>query len=426
MSSPKSLSKFSPYCIGIPPLDKSILNSDPSITLIQSIDYPRNSLGFQHYLHNIKYLLFPVIKKFEDKKKVYLVLNPFESFIDDYDKSIGDLSKKYLGMEVVSRGFYKLWELLFMFDLISLSETGFVSAHIGEKDGSFIQATMLFREKYASNTKTDSVYAINIDKSFTDSHKIELDPSFVKTKTNAKLTVVDNLDNLDKIKSKVDFLTANIDYDWVYEIIQEQSYSKLLLKQILTSIQVLAKGGSFICKFYETFTTTSTKLICILSECYEKVFFVKPMTSKTSTPEKYAVCIGFKFGETHVKSFTKILENILDQILQNPKLNIADLFNSYQINKQILDRITQLNMDTGNVQFKQIGEIITFIESQNYYGDIYQSSRDLQIEAAKFWTELFFPSKSEFKQNKARSNDISFTSNKMNVDKAVALGKVLI
>jgi 23S rRNA U2552 (ribose-2'-O)-methylase RlmE/FtsJ len=423
-SSPKSLSKFSPYCIGIPSLSKSILDSDPTITLLQSVDYPRNSLGFQHYLHNIKRLLFPLTKKFDDKKKVYLVLNPFESFIDDYDKSIGDLSKKYLGIEVVSRGFYKLWELLFMFDLISTTDAGFISAHMGERQGSFIQSTMLFREKFAKNYKSDTMYVININPLFTDSKVIELD-SATKTSFKNKLLLIDS-DSVEKIKSKVDFLTADIEYDWVYEIIQEQSYSKLLLRQILTCIQVMAKGGSFVCKFYETFTTTSSKLICILSECFEKVFFVKPMTSRGSNPEKYAVCIGFKFDEPRVKKYTKILQQFIDKILANPKSYIGDIFNSYNIDKTILTRITQLNTDTGNVQFKEIGDIITFIESQNYYGDIYQNSREIQIEAAKFWTDLFFPTNSEFKENKSRSNDISFTSNKINTDKAVNLEKLLL
>jgi 23S rRNA U2552 (ribose-2'-O)-methylase RlmE/FtsJ len=421
MTNPKSLSNFSPYCIGIPSLDKSILDSEQNISLEQSINYPRNSLGFQHFLHNIKRLFFPIIKKFDDKKKVYLVLNPFESFIDAYDKSIGNQTKAYLGVEVVS-SFYKLWELLFMFELISLTSAGFISAHIGEKHGSFIQATILFREKFAKNIKTDKAYLIKIDPIFTDSNKIDIDPSLLSSLKN-KLSVVDDLD---KIKSKVDFLTADIEYDWIYEVIQEQSYSKLLLKQILTSMQVLAKGGNFICKFYETFTTTSTKLICILLESYEKVFFVKPMTSSLSNPEKYAVCIGFKFSETQVKKYIKILENLLEKIYQNPKLYIGDIFSSYQINKDILNRLIQLNTDTGNSQFKQMGEIITFIESQNYYGDIYENGRSVQIEAAKFWTDLFFPIGSEIKQNRTRANDISFLSNKINVDKAVALGKTLL
>ena len=45
------------------------------------------------------------------------------------------------------------------------------------------------------------------------------------------------------------------------------------------------------------FVNTSMKIISILSELYEDVQFVKPLTSRTSNSEKYAVCMKFKFDD---------------------------------------------------------------------------------------------------------------------------------
>ena len=78
-----------------------------------------------------------------------------------------------------------------------------------------------------------------------------------------------------------------------------------------------------------------------------------------------------------------------------------------------------------NVQFKAIGDIIKFINSQNYYGDTYQESRDTQILAADYWTKLFFMPESEYKENKKNINDISFLSNKINIDKSLEIEKIL-
>ena len=103
-----------------------------------------------------------IIKQFKDKKKVYLVVNKFERYIDNYDQNIGSMSANYFGLkngipDILSRGFYKLWELLFMFDLIHLDQKNFVSAHLAEGPGSFIQATMFFRDKFCKNGNPKNV-----------------------------------------------------------------------------------------------------------------------------------------------------------------------------------------------------------------------------------------------------------------------------
>ena len=73
-----------------------------------------------------------------------------------YLKTYFDSDKK---PDILSRAFYKLWELFFMFDLIDLKSKDFVSAHLAEGPGSFIQATMFYRDKFA---KTGFQKMINI------------------------------------------------------------------------------------------------------------------------------------------------------------------------------------------------------------------------------------------------------------------------
>lgn len=117
-----SLPKYIPFCINVTSDSngkddkKTIFDSKEEIILNTNIDYPRCSLGFQHFIHAIKKDT-EILKQFENKKKVYLVMNPFERYIDGYNKSIGDISKTYFDLgkgktpDILSRGFYKLWEI---------------------------------------------------------------------------------------------------------------------------------------------------------------------------------------------------------------------------------------------------------------------------------------------------------------------------
>ena len=464
---PKSISipKFMPFCINVSTNDKSIFDSEDNIILNTNIDYPRCSLGFQHFIHSIKNDT-SILNQFENKKKVYLVMNPFERYIDSYNKSIGDESKKYFELDngktpdILSRGFYKLWELLFMFDLIDISKENFSSAHLAEGPGSFIQATMFFRDMFSKKgvSKNDKFYAITIHPEDTKGHVPELEKKFIDfyaeekprrffqhvthdkkqvggdlSRDNGDLINPNTLKNFyggasSTVKEKVDFITADGGFEWVNENIQEQEYFKLLFSQIIFAINMQKKGGSFVCKFFETFTTTSFKYVSILNSLYDKVFMVKPLTSRPSNSEKYAVCIGFKFSESDakLKSILKTMNKMHEDIYNSMKLNIVDIFPEYKLSKEFLSKMIAVNTDILNKQFKTIGEIISFINSQNYYGDTYQERRELQIEAAEYWSELFLMKPANFKEQKTKINDISFISNKINMDKVLEFEKTLV
>ena len=263
---PKSISipKFMPFCINVSTNDKSIFDSDDKIFLNTNIDYPRCSLGFQHFIHSIKNDT-SILNQFENKKKVYLVMNPFERYIDSYNKSIGDESKKYFELDkgktpdILSRGFYKLWELLFMFDLIDISKENFSSAHLAEGPGSFIQATMFFRDMFSKKgtSKNDKFYAITIHPEDTKGHVPELEKKFIDfyaeekprrffqhvthdkkqvggdlSRDNGDLINPNTLKNFyggasSTVKEKVDFITADGGFEWVNENIQEQELGSM-------------------------------------------------------------------------------------------------------------------------------------------------------------------------------------------------------
>src|SRR5579885_3189277 len=143
-------SDYIPIVYEIPPNKNNIFNYDAKLEFSRNIDYPKFSLGFQHYIHQSKTKM-EVTQEFEGKKKIYLVMSKFERFVDDFESDVNNISKAYFDIEpkpnILSRAFYKLWELLFMFDLVDL-EKNIISAHLAEGPGSFIQCLMFYRDKF--------------------------------------------------------------------------------------------------------------------------------------------------------------------------------------------------------------------------------------------------------------------------------------
>lgn len=404
----------------------NIFSYDATVRFSENIDYPRGSLGFQHFIHQSKDKMI-ILKDFEGKKKVYQVLNPFERYIDNYDSDIGKTSVKYFEIgknkpDILSRGFYKLWEILMMYDLIDVNNKNFVSAHLAEGPGSFIQATMFFRERFSKYWKDDKYYAVTLHPEDEGKHVPELEKNFVhhyskespqrfilhktyskqiaggdKKKDNGDITNPKTIMLFGgDMKNKADLITADGGFEWGNENIQEQEAFRLIFGQIVGAITNQKKGGHFICKFFETFTMTSVKFLAILKACYNKVEVVKPLTSRTSNSEKYYVCMDFKYDDNkEFKEISKKLLMMLKNIHNEQKLNIVDIFSDFNPNIEFLHNIINMNVMIENKQFKEINEILKFIEAQNFYGDTYQTSRQKQIEASKLWISLFFPEKKD-------------------------------
>lgn len=422
---------FIPFVVGIPNSASSVNVFDvkPEIILSQNIAYPEFSLGF-HYIIPQNKQKMEILREFEEKKKVYLVMNRFERYIDNYPDDIGHFGLQYFDItgdkpNILSRGFYKLWEILFMFDLIGLKQKNFVSAHLAEGPGSFIQATMFFRDKFADDSSHDKYYAVTLhseddgkhipelEKTFTDYYEREKPRRFMLHQTYPKQVagahdMKDNGDITDPKtinlfggqmgKERADFITADGGFDWANENTQEQEAFRLIFAQIFTALTIQKQGGHFVCKFFETFTDTSLKFIYLLGQMYNQVYFCKPLTSRPSNSEKYVVCLDFKFAEKDKQyvGIIKKLTEIIDQLHEKRDVNWVSIWPELVLPTEFLSTIIFCNTSIANRQLKGINEIVSFIKEQNYYGDVYQMRRQMQIDAAKYWISRFMPSEEEF------------------------------
>jgi hypothetical protein len=418
-------SDYLPVIYKLPNIKDDILKYKISPEFSPNIDYPRFSLGFHHYIHQNKDKM-EIIKEFENKKKVYFVMSKFERYIDDYKYDIGHISKAYFDIEpkpdILSRAFYKIWELFFMFDLVSVDKPKFISAHLAEGPGSFIQATMFYRDKFGTKSVTskDKYHAVTLhpeeykeniqplENKFIEYYKKENPIRFVQHRTYPRKIArtsseKDNGDLTDPktiklfsdnfIKDKAHLVTADGGFHWKNENIQEQEAMKLILAQIVLALKIQAIDGNFVCKIFESFTQTTLKFIAILCSLYNEVYIVKPIMSRKSNSEKYAVCIGYK--GTSEKNINNI-ESVLELALTKKNENIVNLFPEFEIPVEFRATMIKLNTAISNRQLVSINEIVDFIQQQNYRGDVYHERRQEQINATQYWLDRFFVDKSKF------------------------------
>ena len=412
--------------------------------------YPQHSLGFIYNIHQAKENT-KKLNSFSNRKKVYLVTSLFEKTIDyknkdsdnNFKHSIADSLDIFIKSidknfpKPLNRAFLKIWEMIILFDLIPDSNT-FVSSHLAEGPGSFIQATILYRDflknnKKISSTKNDLYNGITL---FSDHDYLQMQTDFInyinKTKPG-QLKIFNNksTDKIDemigghttKINKNIDndlnyseiisepsngdltklntilqfagaseklsnFITADGGFDWKNENLQEQEAYKLILGQIFTALKIQDDKGSFIIKIFESYTYTTLKIIEFLRSFYDKVYIYKPYTSRISNSEKYIVCKNFN-RKLLTNDISNKIDSLMNKINKNEEFNIFNIFTNLTIDRQKINVYKKINLTLLTKQYIGINNILEFIDLDNYNGVEYNTYLQKQITASYFWNSLF-------------------------------------
>jgi len=434
---------YKPFIFELPTGSSSILKKEKAdesdIVISNIISYPLMSLGYHSFLHRTKNAM-EITRNLETKNKFYYVVNPFEHKINDYKEDMTNVTKKYFEMSkedpnIMSRAFYKMWEIIYYFDLASNKNMTY--AALAEGPGSFLQAVLKFREKFGFDMKQDKYFGVTIHPE--NGKNIEMGKQFMnyykkrypdllnihktyprekagkyKSRSNGDLTEVKTISlfkkEIAKSKKYADLVTADGGFDWDDENYQEQEAYMLVLGEIIGALRVQNKEGSFVLKIFETFTLTSLKMIYLLSSFYEKVYICKPMFSRESNSEKYVVCKGFKYDQKKDKSKLKSRISQLEFILENMRTDqyVQDIFPNLTLPDDYIKMFQFMNITIANKQQIMINKIVTYIKENNYFGDMYHSYRDEQIKATKWWTDTFYTKKYDNSMKKEVDNILNY------------------
>jgi 23S rRNA U2552 (ribose-2'-O)-methylase RlmE/FtsJ len=426
--------------------NSSITDKNADVSFSNNICFAHFNLGFNHYIHkNKEEKMEKVEKEFSGRKKIYLVVLPFEKNLDktlnDTDISIGTAISSFIKSNVktsisnvLSRAYLKLWELIIYFDLIEDTEQ-FTSAHIAEGPGSFVQATIMYRElqeklKKIKSCKKDKYYVVTM---YSDNEHLQMQKDFInnyskespkrlhvlETISTASLNKFEqeggggggggdgavgkgdgDITKLNTIKlfggsgktkgfaENADLVTADGGFDWKNETLQEQEAYKLIFGQIVTALKVQKNNGHFVLKIFEMYTPITLKLVEILNSVYKEVYICKPFTSRSSNSEKYVVCKGF-IKKNITSKFMTQLESLVDKMEKNVNFNVVDLFTNYTIPENIYNNYRLINDELMKVQYYAINNIHKFANLETKNGKEYYEYLDKQVFSSKYWIDIF-------------------------------------
>ena len=123
------------------------------------------------------------------------------------------------------------------------------------------------------------------------------------------------------------------------------------------------KNGHFVIKFFDMFTRPSIEMIYLLNLFYNKVYLLKPNTSRYANSERYVICKNFKYSNTNFlyDKFYSILENINN----NPEKKINSILN-VNVPYIYFTKIEEYNAILGQQQIEIIKQTIQLINSEGY------------------------------------------------------------
>ena len=282
-------------------------------------------------------------------------------------------------LPIIDRGFFKMWEMIKRFDLVDDS-SNFISAHLIGDKGSFAQAVMAYREKYhGKKSGKDNHYFVD----YALDVKTSVDSDLV---SNKKVHVPKTYE-LGKLDAKL--VTANGGYEWINPNVQEQEIIPMLVEQIKASLKIQKKGGDMVIMVTETYTLVTVKLITLLKNCYKNCFIFKPLLSDDMEPERYIVCKEFRLSEKDRKD---VIDK-LNSFVLNDDRQLSNIEPSFVVDSTLMATMAFANAQIANRQVLAVNATVSFIKGENYYGDVYQNSRNEQIKMVKYWTDTFLTDK---------------------------------
>uniref|UniRef100_A0A6C0E980 Ribosomal RNA methyltransferase FtsJ domain-containing protein n=1 Tax=viral metagenome TaxID=1070528 RepID=A0A6C0E980_9ZZZZ len=321
------------------------------------------------YLYQMKECLNNCEKDWDTFKKY---TNPYE-----YIHSSIPFKKKSISKhKPLSRSYFKMIEIINTFNL-TFDTKPLCSFHLAEGPGGFIEAIANLRncsyDKYIGMTILDNNNDPNIPawkktENFLRQHKnVIIETGADKT---GNILSIDNFTYCkEKYASSMDLVTADGGFDFSLDFNnQEINITQLLFGQIIYALTMQKKGGVFILKIFDTFMQHSIDLLYILSSFYEKVYIIKPQTSRYANSEKYVICKGFLFNSC--ENFYPFLYRAFDKMLScTNKNNTQELFIHRFLNIPIpfffINKLEEFNAIFGQQQIENIHYTISLISSKH-------------------------------------------------------------
>lgn len=319
--------------------------------------------SLNHYLTEIKGKISECDDDDWNINKKYT--NPYEYI---YTNSVRTSVCRY---KPISRAYFKMIEILntFQFPLFETAAPVEMFA-LAEGPGGFIEAVSNYR-----NNPEDKYYGMTIeDPTDTEVPGWKKTANFLRQHPNVFLEkgadLTGNILNLEnfkhvttKFKNKCELVTGDGGFDFSADFnSQEINITRLLFGQIAYAVCIQKRGGSFVLKCFDCFYKATAELIYLLSTMYEKVYVVKPNTSRYANSERYLVCINFLHSDS--RTYAPAFEQLMANICSGDAGFIRSFFNGVKIPMFYYSKLEECNSIIGQMQIDNIYTTLALIENR--------------------------------------------------------------
>jgi hypothetical protein len=333
---------FKPFIFQLPVTKTELVNESKIQYSVSDINaQPILKYGFHSWIHQTKDKLIKLDSDALRGKTMYNVVELFNDTIPNYDQSVSQVTKKYIGTDVNMHQL-ELWEILTIFGL----------------DG--------------------SLYMNDAD--YDDMLKAFYKKSDLKFKLMEDPLKLDTYININEVKGDVKYL--------------EQEQYKNFIEAIYESADGLNKGGSTVIRIYDTYTDVSVKLMKLVSEMFEETYIYKPYMMHARDATKYLIGIKYKSNFKNSKELKAVYDNIKTEKLNN-------IYTDHDITPDFEFVVKYMNIELGNYEHKMINILIDYVNKSNFFGDTYHTAIENQKKTSEFWIKNFYPSTTkEYKKAK--------------------------
>ena len=355
----------------------------------EDIDDISYSPSLTTYLYNIKEKITAIEKQWDTFKKY---TNPYE-----YIHTIVPLKKKSVSKhKPISRSYFKMVEIIHTFRLFFREPIR--TFHLAEGPGGFIEAMVHMRkcheDKYIGMTLLDEKKNDpNIPGWKKSQNFMKSNPNIFLENGADKTGNILSFENFEYVVSKygsdkMEIVTADGGFDFSLDFNQqEKMIGKLLFAQMAFALCLNKYRGHFILKIFDCFMAHTVDILYILSSFYEKVYIMKPHTSRYANSERYIVCVGFLHD--NIAGFYPYLSAAFKSMMENPDgfpgrfINKDNLPNHYFIKK-----IEEYNAIFGQKQIQNITYTLSLIDSKTKMDKI-ETLLQTNIQKSMDWCNRF-------------------------------------
>ena len=342
----------------------------------------KNETMYKHIINKKHKIGEPPYSKYWEKIKKRT--NPYELIHTTHSNknmSVAD----YIPL---SRSYFKMWEMLKRYNLLSEYKIPIVTVHLAEGPGGFIEATQYYRREYY-----DYRYGITLRSTDGEVPGWSSSKKFLKRNKNVEISYgSDKTGNLYKInniihfvdnvgRNSAEFVTADGGFDFSVDFNnQERLFYRLLLCEVVTALGVQKRGGTFVCKIFDIFHRFTYEILYILYNLYDEVIIDKPLTSRPANSEKYIIARGFRgISIVYLKQLQDIVLHWNDDIISILEGPICEKF---------INDVTIFNNRFNEYQSKCIDKTLRII-SEKYSLEQLEDIRKQQCICAVEWCNKY-------------------------------------